>query len=229
MNRTRIEWCTWTWNPVEGCSRASEGCDRCYAAAMARRFHRPWGSAVFHPDRLDQPARRARERERTSASPRDIVFCCSTSDLWHPSVRHEWRLAVFAQFVVFHALDFVILTKRPERIARWAIHPPNVLIGISAENQARYLDRWAELCCRVPRLGRCPGGMRIVSFEPMLGPVDILHQPHLPDWVIAGPETGPGARPCDPAWLDDLADQCARASVPFFDKSSSPRRQEFPP
>jgi len=41
------------------------------------------------------------------------------------------------------------------------------------------------------------------------------------DWVIAGPETGPGARPCDPRWIEDLALQCDQAKVPFFDKRKS--------
>lgn len=37
-------------------------------------------------------------------------------------------------------------------------------------------------------------------------------------WVIAGPETGPGARPCEPKWIEDLAEQCQKAGVPFWDK-----------
>lgn len=36
------------------------------------------------------------------------------------------------------------------------------------------------------------------------------------NWVIAGGESGPGARPCDVAWLRSLRDQCAAAKVPFF-------------
>lgn len=36
------------------------------------------------------------------------------------------------------------------------------------------------------------------------------------DWVIAGAESGPAARPCDLDWLRSLRDQCAAANVPFF-------------
>jgi protein gp37 len=39
------------------------------------------------------------------------------------------------------------------------------------------------------------------------------------DWVIAGGETGPGARPMHPDWARGLRDQCAKAGVPFFFKS----------
>lgn len=38
------------------------------------------------------------------------------------------------------------------------------------------------------------------------------------DWVIAGGESGPQARPCDPAWVRVLRDQCGAADVPFFFK-----------
>jgi protein gp37 len=39
------------------------------------------------------------------------------------------------------------------------------------------------------------------------------------DWVIAGGETGPGARPMHPDWARSLRDQCLDAHVPFFFKS----------
>jgi len=38
------------------------------------------------------------------------------------------------------------------------------------------------------------------------------------DWVIAGGESGPGARPIHPAWARSLRDQCTHAGVPFFFK-----------
>ena len=57
--------------------------------------------------------------------------------------------------------------------------------------------------------------------------VGSLRRPVL-DWVIAGPETGPGKRPYDPAWIQELADQCAGAGVPFFDKRPDPIRRELP-
>jgi protein gp37 len=39
-------------------------------------------------------------------------------------------------------------------------------------------------------------------------------------WVIAGCESGPGARHCDVAWLRSLRDQCASAGVPYFLKQA---------
>jgi hypothetical protein len=38
------------------------------------------------------------------------------------------------------------------------------------------------------------------------------------DWVVCGAESGPGARPADPAWFRSLRDQCGTAGVAFFVK-----------
>lgn len=35
MNKSLIEWCDFTWNPVTGCQH---GCLYCYAAKQANRF-----------------------------------------------------------------------------------------------------------------------------------------------------------------------------------------------
>jgi hypothetical protein len=38
------------------------------------------------------------------------------------------------------------------------------------------------------------------------------------DWVVAGGESGPNARPIYPAWARSLRDQCVAADVPFLFK-----------
>ena len=40
------------------------------------------------------------------------------------------------------------------------------------------------------------------------------------DWVVAGGESGPGARPANPQWFRDLRDQCAAAGVPYLHKQN---------
>lgn len=117
----------------------------------------------------------------------------------------------------------------------------NVWLGVSAENQATADER-------IPLLLQTPAAIRFVSCEPLLGPVDLNtyldpvgyaccggepefchcldgwprddedgHYLTL-DWVIAGGESGPGARPMHPDWACSLRDQCALAGVPFFFK-----------
>lgn len=106
----------------------------------------------------------------------------------------------------------------------------NVWLGVSVEDQATADER-------IPLLLQTPAAVRFVSYEPALGPLSLsrLHAycpehdfdggcisscPSLrkPDWVIAGGESGPGARPADPQWFRAVRDQCVAAGVPFFFK-----------
>jgi protein gp37 len=94
---------------------------------------------------------------------------------------------------------------------------PNLWLGVSVENQASADER-------IPLLLQTPAAVRFVSCEPLLGPVDLRDGLGLMgamgdlDWVIAGGESGPGARPMHPDWARGLRDQCAAAGVPFFFK-----------
>ena len=93
---------------------------------------------------------------------------------------------------------------------------PNVWLGVSAEHQAAADER-------IPDLLATPAAARLVSCEPLLGPIDLnrAYSPHgiTPlQWVIAGGESGPGARPLHPDWARGLRDQCQAAGVPFFFK-----------
>lgn len=108
---------------------------------------------------------------------------------------------------------------------------PNVWLGVSAEDQRRADER-------VPDLLASPAAIRFVSAEPLLGPLHLapyMHdsvclafdeghctcsdprEVHL-DWIIVGGESGPDARPMNPAWAQAIRDQCAAAGVPFFFK-----------
>jgi protein gp37 len=102
---------------------------------------------------------------------------------------------------------------------------PNVWLGVSVENQAAADER-------IPELLHTPASVRFLSCEPLIGPVNIsVARPSAlsPDpldrisWVIAGCESGPGARPCSVEWLRSLRDQCASAGVAFFLKQARDR------
>jgi len=115
-----------------------------------------------------------------------------------------------------------------------AVHWPvkNVWFGVSVEDQVTADER-------IPLLLKTPATVRFVSYEPALGPVDLTrsipcgyycdesvgHVDHGPngnlagiDWVIAGGESGPQARPSDPDWFRSVRDQCQASGVPFFFK-----------
>jgi protein gp37 len=91
--------------------------------------------------------------------------------------------------------------------------PGNVWLGVTAGLQRRAVER-------LPLLLAQPATARFVSCEPLLGPLELtawlatggLH------WVIAGAESGRGARPMLADWVRSLREQCARAGVAFFFK-----------
>jgi protein gp37 len=92
--------------------------------------------------------------------------------------------------------------------------PPNVGVGVTAENQ-KCADE------RIPVLLQIPAALRFLSCEPLLGPLDlssgVLEGRRLKlGWVIAGTESGPHRRATEMSWVRELRDQCSRAGVPFF-------------
>lgn len=209
MNRTNIEWCEWTWNPIVGCSPASAGCANCYAAAIAKRFGTSWGQPVFRPERLEEP-KRYKQPGR--------IFVCSMSDIGHEQVDPLWRAQIRKAMEAAPWHTYIVLTKRPQNLVAedWSA----CWVGVTAENQAA-----ADL--RLSVLRKIPAQVRFVSVEPMLEAVE-LDLAGI-DWVIAGPETGPAARPFNWQWLVHLQIACTKAGVPFFDKRKhSWARREWP-
>jgi len=225
---SKIEWTEKTWNPVTGCTKISEGCKNCYAETLISRFGDVWkrkngrGFKVeTHPNRLDEPLK---WKEPTK------IFVCSMSDLFHKDVPDEFISKVWGTMMMSHRHQFMILTKRPERMRSFIIgakkegtNPEweraykimykNVWLGVSAENQ-RQADK------RIPILLSLPAAKRFVSIEPMLGPIDLKDYLNtgLLHWVIVGAESGPKARPFDEQWAREIKDQCVEADVPFFYK-----------
>lgn len=117
-------------------------------------------------------------------------------------------------------LDWLLLTKRPERISEmvpWTtLWPENVWLGCTAETQ-----HWVDK--RLPNLLANPAHIHFVSCEPLLGPLNLTGWLTTElekgiDWVIAGGESGHGARPMHPSWAVSLRDQCTRAAIPFHFK-----------
>lgn len=258
MGTTKIEWADVVWNPITGCSWVSEGCDNCYAERLAFRLKGRFGypaedpfKVTFHRDRIEDPLRWKRPRK---------VFVCSMGDLFHEGVPLYLTKEIFdvmRRAGNFNGHTFIVLTKRPKRMAefiallqkdkgpdsrRWPM--PFVWLGVTAENQQLFDGRW-------PIMQEIPAAVRFVSIEPMLSKIDLRIVPcracnhpgdvlawpcpsckgrrfEYPDWVICGGETGQGARPVHPDWIRSLRDQCANNGVPFFFKQWGAFRDIFP-
>lgn len=90
---------------------------------------------------------------------------------------------------------------------------PNVWLGTSIEN--------ADYARRADALRKAPAAVRFISAEPLIGPLDSLNLNGI-DWLIVGGESGPGARPFDPAWADKLIDASrATGTAPFIKQLGS--------
>jgi protein gp37 len=218
-DRSAIEWTEATWNPTTGCDRVSAGCDNCYALTLAKRLKAmgvvkyqvdgdprtsgPGFGLSVHRDVLDLP--------RSWKAPR-VIFVNSMSDLFHARVPVAFVREVFGVMTDTPQHTYQVLTKRSTRLRRVADAidwPPNVWIGVSVES-AEHLGRVDDLRC-------VPAAVRFVSAEPLLGSLRGLDPTGI-DWLIAGGESGPHARPVDPCWLREIRETCATAGVPFFFK-----------
>ena len=209
---SRIEWTDTTWNPVTGCSRVSHGCKHCYAETMAKRL-KAMGAprydngfkVTLHHDLIDTPRKWRKPRR---------VFVCSMADLFHREVPDKFIQSVFG-VMRDTPHTYQVLTKRIDRAADMFMceglkFADNIWIGTSIES-VRYTDR-------ADHLRAITGAkVRFLSCEPLLGRLDSLNLAGI-DWVIAGGESGSGARPMAVGWARHIRDLCAREGVPFFFK-----------
>ena len=205
-----IEWTEATWNPVTGCTKVSPGCKFCYAEIMAKRLqamgqanYRNAFDLTLHEHMLDVPLHWKKGRR---------IFVNSMSDLFHKDVPLDFVQRVFEVMREASQHQFRVLTKRSERVRELAPQlswPTNVWMGVSVEN--------ADYTFRIEDLRAVPAAVRFLSVEPLLGPIENLNLDGI-HWVIVGGESGPKARPMDPAWARSIRDQCIAAKVPFFFK-----------
>lgn len=246
---TKIEWCDETINPLVGCSKVSPGCQNCYAEKMAWRLkcmgNLKYEDVVDHNGWTGKISGDLGQFATLPKKPRK-VFVVSMGDLFHENTSDGSIAMVFYAMRDYPQHTYMILTKRPKRMAfflRRKISPncikeiSNLWLGVTAENQQTADER-------IPILLQISAAVRFVSVEPMLEAVDLRHvqtdlveidtltgnhgvyrplqgrSDNRLDWVICGAETGSGARPMELDWARDLRDQCKVVDVPFFFKSA---------
>ncbi len=214
-----IEWTDHTFNPWWGCSKVSPGCQYCYAETLSNRYgHAIWGvhktRRTFGEKHWQEPLkwhRRAQECGR-----RMRVFCASMADVFedNQSIADE-REKLWLLIAETPMLDWLLLSKRPENMCRFApwqdVWPANVWAMTSVENQV-------EAEKHIPTLLHVPARLHGLSVEPLLGPIDLSNWLPAIQWVIVGGESGPHARPMDPDWVRQIRDQCVAGGVAFFFK-----------
>jgi protein gp37 len=282
-DQTGISWCDRTFNIWIGCTKVSEGCKLCYAERDNLRYHwtDQWGpQGARHKTKYSPLSGWNKQywmectscgwRGKMITSPecpvcglpalrptRQRVFVNSLSDLFEDLQEVlPWRNEFFAMTQMYSNLDYLLLTKRPENIARFSPHdwnqfgwPGNIWLGVSVENQARADER-------IPLLLKVPAAIRWLSVEPMLEAVDLRRvegdgvifnlvdksrfdfgsdglgvgapMPPMIHWVIVGGESGPGCRPMDPRWAERILRQCKEGGIVCYIKQMGghPNRRE---
>lgn len=212
--KSAIEWTESTWNPVTGCTKLSAGCDHCYAERFAERFRgvpgHPYETGfdlTLRPERVEQPKSWRRPR---------LIFVNSMSDLFHEDVPWDYVGRVFETMETADWHVYQVLTKRSSRMRNFVNRrytagpvPPHIWLGTSIEN--------ASSKGRLRHLRQTNASIRFLSLEPLLGPLGTLDLSNI-HWVIAGGESGPGARPVHEDWLRAIRDECRTQRVAFFFK-----------
>jgi len=213
--RTKIEWTDATWNPVRGCTKISPGCKHCYAETFAERFRGVKGHAYERgfdlrlvPDKLLEPF---------SWSSPSMVFVNSMSDLFHEGVPDGYIIRVARVMERANWHTYQVLTKRSERLERmlngvlsFATATSHIWWGVSVEDIRYGVPR-------IRHLRNTPAEVKFLSIEPLLENLGSLDLTDI-DWVIVGGESGPGARPMEEGWVQNVLSECRRCGVPFFFK-----------
>lgn len=229
MGNSKIAYCHKVWNVVTGCSKVSAGCEHCFAEVMScRPIHaRLFGgdfSPRFHSDRIDEPT--------TWKSPQRVCVGFM-GDMFHNEILDYHRTGIDAvirkmtSWKAYQLHKYLLLTKRPSNMVKWAMNYPyllgtrsleNVWFGVSVENQKAVDERLPLL--EYMKFENIHTNLWL-SIEPMLGPVDISAYVDKLDWVVLGGESGAGARSMKDNWAREVRDCCAAAGVPFFFKQYS--------
>ena len=245
MDKTKIDWCDSTWNPVTGCLH---GCEYCYARDMARRFG-GWmdSDGDIHHDTilkddslirvLEEPLHKTIEQKNGECKwikapyPYDFIPTFYHYKLEEPL---KWKKG-----------RNIFVCSMADLFGRWV--PDNwieeVFKACEKAPQHNYLFltksllRYIELINN-SILGKAGNNMWFgysftrnddirwwnenhnifVSIEPILEPVDIP----ICNWIIIGAETGRRKDKAIPRreWIEHIVNGCKNWGIPVFMKSS---------
>lgn len=231
MNKTKIDWCDSTWNPVTGCLHR---CEYCYARSIANRFgfHASEpdinervmleipvsaGKKVPYPFDFQPTFHKYRINEYLSKKGRNI-FVCSMADLFGDWVPEGWIEEVFKACEKSPQHNYLFLTKNPQRYVSLAddgILPVkgNMWFGTTVTNPM------------IPFFKADSTYKTFLSIEPILENFgkesDMIFDEGI-DWIIIGAETGKRKNKVVPEreWIENIVNMCKEKQIPVFMKSS---------
>jgi protein gp37 len=213
MQKTKIEWCDYTCNPVKGLCQYN--CAYCYAIRIYRRFK--WNPAV----KLDLTAFDGVETLKSGSR----IFLGSTHDIFGHWVPDHWIETIIEKVKNNCSKTFIFLTKNPRRYSGFDF-PKNAWIGYSTTGSIWH--KWDE---------RHEDNVKFVSIEPLAEPLNMRLNGSAQtidfDWLIVGAETGNRKAKVIPEteWVNEIIDFASKADIKLFLKDNLKyylKMQEFP-
>lgn len=206
MKNTAIEWADNTINFFVGCTKVSEGCANCYMYRLENR----WGRDPTKVRKTNWFTIDANLRKWDKSN----IFVNSMSDTFHKDIPDNEIEEMFNIMKTYSKHIYIVLTKRIDRAVKFFETrqvPDNVWIGTSVESE-KYLFR-------INLLRHITAKTRFVSFEPLLGFID-LDSADLQDihWVIVGGESGSNSREMKEEYVNVIFNMCQAKGIPFFFK-----------
>lgn len=201
------------WNPWHGCIKKSEGCQYCYMYFLDKQRGGDGRRIYKVKNNFDYPLSKDKNG-RYKIKSGEIIRVCMTSDFFLEEA-DEWRKDAWKIIKKRSDVAFMLITKRPERIASvlppdWGNGYENVFLNITCENQKRADER-------IPILFELPFKHKGIMAAPFIGAVSLKN--YLPagqiEQVIAGGENYDGSRPLYYEWVKQLYDECVAANVTF--------------
>jgi len=230
MNKTKIDWCDYVWNPVWGCLN---NCEYCYARKLARRFwkkiyEKEWeyldkqdllenNSQLlileeklknFKPIFLESNFNKPFPKKPARIFVNSMSECAFWINIW-------WK-AVLEKIYTYPQHIYIFLTKFPSFFPFREI-PENIWVGVSIDDTTKW-KMWQDLVVKIPY----GDGKAFISFEPLLNfdesDLSNLFNPK-PDWVIIGSQTNPLKLP-EKEWVAGIIKEARENEIPVFVKEN---------
>lgn len=241
MNKSKIEWTDYTWNPITGCLHS---CPYCYARKQTKRFcgdvrlnlndarankvgenlwelEEKWqarnGRAISYPLGFNPTFHKYRLDWPKQVVTGSRVFVCSMADMFGEWVPDAWIEQIFAACEAAPQHQYIFLTKNPKRY-----------IELAQRGILRNADNFwygSTITNQTTPFFYSKNHNTFLSIEPISEPFDkIDNLKHLDDtdWIIIGAETGNRKDKPIPnhSWFDNIVDVAAEANIPVFMKDS---------
>lgn len=210
MNKTKIEWCDYTINPIKGI--CPNNCWYCYARKMYKRFK--WNPEVrLDLDCLDKISKIKKPSK---------IFVGSMHEIFGNWIPNDWIRAIINRIKYNEKHTFIFLTKNPKRY-KYFEFPKNCWLGTTITGE----ETRSEILNKYNALYRLEN-IKFVSFEPILKiPYCFSHNS---DWVIIGGLSGHKYNRPDEA-VNEIIIWYTCENIPIFIKDNlkwEDKIQEFP-